>query len=577
MKAFRAFDRAMHGVRRNQPPSLSGTEVASPARDTKSLRRTVLGHLLLACALAIGVRAVAADEQPLVPRVAPQKPEQTIATPADRRDVIILKFKEGTGIHLQGQGFAAPNASSLPQLESALERFGVAPDTIKRLFPLPEQEVRQMREAAQARSGRELADLNLYYSIELPEGADIEAFADALNDLPYVELARPAPVPAPPPAMDLEPPTPSFVGGQGYLAAPPTGIGALDARVAATQGAGITIADIEYHWVWDHEDFDNIFAAETGPYITTNDPQGDHGTAVLGQLVGANNEYGVTGIVPAAAVIITPVQTEAYGYSPAAAINLAAAYLRPGDIMLIEQQICVCGVACPTDGSQLGLGPQEWEQPTFDAISIATGLGITVVEAAGNGRVDLDHPACQDRFNRNVRDSGAIIVGAGHPVYRWRLDFSSYGSRVDLQGWGEGVYTTGRGNLFDPGDPRQRYTHDFNGTSSASPMVAGAAAAIQSVLITSGYGPLSPGQVRELLVVTGTPQWAEHQSIIGPLPNLPAALDLLFGAVASASAPQPAAPPDWISDGIQPIEVALRAPSWRLRHADAPRAPAERE
>lgn len=255
--------------------------------------------------------------------------------------------------------------------------------------------------------------------------------------------------------------------------------------------------------------------------------------------MGANNTYGVTGIVPAATIIITPTIADLYGgqHNPAAAINLATKYLRPGDIILIEQQTCVCQVVCTND-SQRGFGPQEWEQHSFDAISMATGNGITVVQAAGNGEVNLDHPDCLGRFDRNVRNSGAIIVGAGDPVQRWRLDFSSYGSRVDLQGWGRDVFTTGFGHWSrtEPDDLRQRYTHDFNGTSSASPMVAGAAAAIQSVLVTWGYPPLTPWQLRDLLVNTGTPQWAEHQSIIGPLPNLPAALDWLFGGVASASA-----------------------------------------
>ena len=36
-----------------------------------------------------------------------------------------------------------------------------------------------------------------------------------------------------------------------------------------------------------------------------------------------------------------------------------------------------------------------------------------VVEAAGNGAVELDAPECEGWFDRSVRDSGAIIVGAG--------------------------------------------------------------------------------------------------------------------------------------------------------------------
>ena len=38
------------------------------------------------------------------------------------------------------------------------------------------------------------------------------------------------------------------------------------------------------------------------------------------------------------------------------------------------------------------------------------------------------------RFDRAVRDSGAIVVGAGDATTRTALTFSSYGNRVDLQG-----------------------------------------------------------------------------------------------------------------------------------------------
>jgi hypothetical protein len=188
----------------------------------------------------------------------------------------------------------------------------------------------------------------------------------------------------------------------------------------------------------------------------------------------------------------------------------------PGDVILIEQQTSVCG------GTQFG--PSEWQQSVFDAIAAATALGIVVVEAAGNGGVNLDDPACGDRFDRNVRESGAIIVGAGSPSSHSRLGFSSYGSRVDLQGWGTSVTTAGYGGLFNPGDIRQRYTSSFNGTSSASPVVTGAVLAVQGAVMAMGLAPVDPIVLRQALVDTGTPQDnpAEH---IGPLPSIAAALE----------------------------------------------------
>ena len=164
----------------------------------------------------------------------------------------------------------------------------------------------------------------------------------------------------------------------------------------------------------------------------------------------------------------------------------------------------------------------EYYQSIFDVIRTATARDIVVVEAAGNGNVD--QPACMGRFDRGLRDSGAIIVGAGQPGTRERLPFSSFGSRVDLQGWGSDVTTTGYGDAFDPGDIRQRYTFRFSGTSSASPIVAGAVLEIQSVLKNVTRSVARPEALRAALVATGSPQGQQVTGHIGPLPNVGAAL-----------------------------------------------------
>jgi hypothetical protein len=216
----------------------------------------------------------------------------------------------------------------------------------------------------------------------------------------------------------------------------------------------------------------------------------------LGEIGGKKNSYGVTGIVPATRMLVAPADTVGNGWNVARAVGLATGVLNAGDVILIEQQMSVCG------GS--AFGPVEWLPVTFDAIATATALGIIVVEAAGNGSVNLDDQSCNGLFNRSTRDSGAIIVGAGDPSTRARLYFSSYGSRVDVQGWGQSVTTSGYGGAFDPGDIRQRYTHSFNGTSSASPIVAGSVLAVQGALKARGVALATPSEMRETLVLTGT-------------------------------------------------------------------------
>ena len=119
--------------------------------------------------------------------------------------------------------------------------------------------------------------------------------------------------------------------------------------------------------------------------------------------------------------------------------------------------------------------------------------------------VDFIQAGCLNRFNRSIRDSGAIIVGAGAPGTavnaRSKLGFSSYGSRVDLQGWGSSVVTTGYGNQFsdpNPADVTRDYTNTFGGTSGASPIVAGAAVSLQGVAKELFGTPLLPFQLRKV-------------------------------------------------------------------------------
>ena len=105
---------------------------------------------------------------------------------------------------------------------------------------------------------------------------------------------------------------------------------------------------------------------------------------------------------------------------------------------------------------------------------------VIVVEAAGNGTVNLGDTAYQDRFNRDTRDSGAILVGAGTSDTREPMCLSNYGERLDLQGWGDSIVTTGYGDL-DGANPNEYYTAEFGGTSGAAAIVAGAVASLQGV------------------------------------------------------------------------------------------------
>src|SRR4029079_11360357 len=153
---------------------------------------------------------------------------------------------------------------------------------------------------------------------------------------------------------------------------------------------------------------------------------------------------------------------------------------------------------------------------------------VIVIEAAGNGGENLDHKAYKNKLTRAGRDSGAIMVGAGGPpregyADRERLDFSNYGDRVDVQGWGRKVATLDYGDLQACAGNDRHYTGEFAGTSSASPIVAGTALLLEGIA-RSGGRVIAPRDLRELLRRTGTPQAGDTSQQIGPRPDLLRAL-----------------------------------------------------
>ncbi|MFP2960763.1 S8 family serine peptidase [Myxococcus sp. 1LA] len=174
---------------------------------------------------------------------------------------------------------------------------------------------------------------------------------------------------------------------------------------------------------------------------------------------------------------------------------------------------------CSCNPGQCNYIAMEYWQAEFDAIQTATANGVIVVAAAGNGSTNLDAPVYGGAFDRSFRDSGAIIVGAGTAYTRTPMCWTNHGSRVDLQGWGESVTTLEYGDLFQfPNNAQTFYTSRFSGTSSASPIVVGAAASAQGVALARGRR-LTSTQIRSLMRTTGTPQAADARQI-GPLPNL---------------------------------------------------------
>ncbi|MFL6231354.1 MAG: RICIN domain-containing protein [Pyrinomonadaceae bacterium] len=436
----------------------------------------------------------------------------------------------------------------------------------------------QEKEKLEIDAGEELADLDLYYIIAAPDFKDIvaqEQFMNELNRLKIFEDVQAAFLTegattgshgggATSPAYALPPPPPDLSANQGYLNAAPAGI---DARYAWTipggRGRDVRLIDVEYDWVTDHEDFaprGNLFWGGR-PACAYDGGGTEHGTAVMGVLNAPHNGFGVSGIAPDIRYGLSSVcrpldwlfastSHEAWftlfsGESIAGrthnivtsyAIDDAALALNRGDVLLVEQHTFgpSSGLSCSCNCDQWEFVAMEYYQHSFDVIRRAAARGIVVVEAAGNGGQNLDAPHYNRRFDPSFRYSAALLVGASNGSGdNNRACFSNFGRRVDVHGWGGGVATLGygmdsRGARTAPwftGEIPRQYTAVFNGTSSASPIVAGAVASIQGARRAAGLDPLYPAQLRMLFISTGTPQGtASASENIGRLPDLRAAL-----------------------------------------------------
>ncbi len=445
-----------------------------------------------------------------------------------RRELVVVA-RADAGLRARATGLTSDRAADVDSLAEILAAHHA---TLQPLFDMGEDRIRARAAALPSTEG--LPDLGLFYSVAADDDR-LDALAEGLLAHGDVEAAYVKPAGEPPQlvledaaaindmqpdAQDAPPVTPDFVARQGYLDAAPGGI---DARYAWTVpgggGAGVRVIDCEWGWRFSHED---LVQNQGGVVAGTSSTDIDHGTAVLGEISGDRNQIGITGIAPDAVVSASSFNDQ----STATAIVKAADRLGPGDIILLEIHRPGPNTPSPPQG-QLGFIAIEWWPDDFAAIRYAVNKGIVVVEAAGNGFQNLDDPVYSQRpagfpltwtnpFDPANPSSGAVVVGAGAPPPnthganwgpdRSRLDFSNYGARVDAQGWGREVTSTGYGDLQGGMNADLWYTDRFSGTSSASPIVVGALACIQGALRARGRIPLSPARAREVLRTYGSAQ-----------------------------------------------------------------------
>lgn len=107
-----------------------------------------------------------------------------------------VQFTEGTGIRLRDGKLISINGNDLTELDKILNKYKFE---IERLYhSQSEEELDNKRLDLEAKSCKQLGDLNLAYVFNVPEQQDNEGFINELNGLSIIEVANPISVVANP-------------------------------------------------------------------------------------------------------------------------------------------------------------------------------------------------------------------------------------------------------------------------------------------------------------------------------------------------------------------------------------------
>lgn len=267
--------------------------------------------------------------------------------------------------------------------------------------------------------------------------------------------------------------TPDFSHLQTYLDEP-HGMNVRKAWAFGNTGKNAILRHVDYGIYKNHEEFKSGNITVITSRSETEDC--NHGTASVGCISAADNNSGVTGIAHSSHLYFYDVRDS----------NKILNDARPGDIISFDIQYKINDQLLP------GIAVKAF----WDTVKNLTGKGAIVIAAAGNGYLDLSNRrVCPD-----YGDCGGILVGASNPETGKRLAFSNYAHYTSLiNAWGISVMTTGYGDYHRPDASYNRaYTKEYNGTSSATPLCAGALVLLQSHAKSMGV-MLNAQSMRKLL------------------------------------------------------------------------------
>ena len=361
---------------------------------------------------------------------------------------IMVKFKPGIvkipkGLRVAGVKAASVLAASVRDLNA---KYGIV--EIEQLY----QKALEIRP--------DWTHLEDDFVLYFPEDKNVLKVVGDYRDDPNVASASPCSIVR---AFNLTPNDPLFISSQYGL----SNIKAPQAWDSTTGESSVVIAVLDTGIKADHEDFAGRIDSRGGWDFVNDDnnPADDygHGTAVSGVAAAAtNNNKGVAGVDWGAKIFpVKVLNSLGIGYMP--------------DILQGIQYASAAGVEI----INMSFGQYQHDPSLQSACTDAYNNGIVLVAAAGNGNVEWEtYPAYYSGVLAVVAvDQGDIrSYWGGFDPETFRPQASNYGTWVDVSAPGSVIWTTilstaGRSGLY----------YAWNGTSFASPFVAGLAGLIKAL------------------------------------------------------------------------------------------------
>jgi serine protease len=455
---------------------------------SKNSRKLRLRGIVAATSFALAAQAAfAAGAQP-APRV-----DLSAIQSGTQFDRFIVKYKDGT-----------PEASSQAALNRSLQSAAVGANQLVQASRIQRGDGSAAKPLAANHLRRMALGADVVATSQKLGRADAETLMRQIAANPNVEYVQIDRILKP----TLTPNDTNYSQQWGYTDAD-AGIRANEAWDIAN-GTGIIVAVIDTGYVAHSDLAANIVAGYdfiidtavsadgNGRDADASDPgdayQGQpsswHGTHVAGTVAAVtNNAKGVAGTAWGAKVM--PVRALGKGGGYTSDIADAIIWSSGGTVSGVP----TLSAANAADVINMSLGGGgACDTATQNAINSAVSRGVTVVVAAGNDNANASgfSPASCN----NVVNVASITSASA------RSSFSNYGTLIDVSAPGSGILSTLNAGTAGPG--AESYA-SYNGTSMASPHVAGAVALTQSRRLALGQALYTPAAMEALLKSTAYP------------------------------------------------------------------------